>query len=305
MSGFSTVSLMREEAGVIARFAAHYRRLGAERIAIYHDGPVAHLAGLDRARLDLVECDDGFWERLGGRPANLEARQHAVYRHALAGCPTPWMLVIDADEYVFGDRDLGGFLATVPAEVASVRLPTAEAVWGPKDALDTPFGSTHFRLRWPRPLLWKALRRPLYGSVSGVLRDGLAGHVAGKQALRTDCSYSLIGNHRSEIDGRDVSVWASTLGGTGLFVGHFDAIGLERWEQKWRRRIEGETVAGTMSGLRRAQMRAVAAALEAGGSAPAGLFRRLYGLTPLQYRSLGAMGLAFRRDIFGEGRDRD
>lgn len=299
MSGsFSTVSLMREEASVVERFATHYRRLGAEAVVIYRDGPVAHPAGPERSGVALVDCDADFWHRLGGRPEGLEARQHAVYRHALARAPCPWMLVVDADEYVFGDRDLGGFLASVPAEVASVRLPTAEAVWGPGDALGRPFGSTHFRLRWPRPLLWKTPRRPLYGRASRFLRQGLAGHTAGKQVLRTGRSYSLIGNHHAEQDGRCVSRWAPALPGGGcLHVGHFDAIGLERWMEKWRQRIAGETLALRMAGLRRAQMRAVAAALEQGGEAPARLFRSLYGLSPLQYRSLAAVGLAFRRDI--------
>lgn len=297
---FSTVSMMREEAGVIARFIDHYRALGAARILIFHDGPIGHLAGLDLERVELRECDAGFWQALGGRPEGLEDRQAAVYRHALDLCPEGWMLVVDADEYVFGDRPVATFLDWVPDEVSAVRLPTAEAVWGPGDDIDTAFGSTYFRTAWASARLWRVLRRLVYGGVTPFFRSGVAGHIGGKQFLRTGQSYSLIGNHYAERDGRDISVWAPSLGpeGQGMYLGHFDAIGFARWQEKWRQRISRETVANRMAGTRTAQMKAIATALAAGDPAPRALFRRLYGLTPAQFRVLSALGYAFRRDLF-------
>ena len=299
---YSTVSLMREDPEVIARFISYYRGCGAEEIMIFHDGPIPCLAQLDLTGVVLRECDAAFWQGLGGRPEGLEDRQHAVYQLGLRRCRADWMLVVDADEFVFGDQSLDRFLDWVPDRVASVRLPTAEAVWGPGDNIDKPFGSTCFRTSWARVRLWKLLRRLIYGKVSPFFRHGVAGHLSGKQFLRTGRSYSLIGNHTAEQDGKAVSVWADSLGpeGQGMYVGHFDAIGYARWKQKWQRRISHDTLANRMAGTRSAQMAAVAAAFQSGEPATRRLFLRLYAVSPLQFRLLSALGYAFRRDVFGD-----
>ena len=96
--------------------------------------------------MTLVECDAAFWARAcGERPVALEDRQSVIYGLGQRRCRTEWLLVVDADEYVFGDRSIPSFLGAIPDEAESVSLPTAEAVWGPGDPIDAPFGSTHFR----------------------------------------------------------------------------------------------------------------------------------------------------------------
>ena len=92
------------------------------------------------------------------------------YRDCLPRCRTPWLLVVDADEFVFADRPLTALLDTVPESVDAISFPTAEAVWGPGDDPDQPFGSTYFRTKWPSELQWRLLRRPIYGAVSSVMR---------------------------------------------------------------------------------------------------------------------------------------
>ena len=61
-----------------------------------------------------IECDAAFWELAGGRPAVLEDRQHLVIQAGLARCRSDWLLVVDADELVFGDRALPDFLDAIP-----------------------------------------------------------------------------------------------------------------------------------------------------------------------------------------------
>ncbi len=144
MASFSTVSLVKETPDVIHRFAEWYRAAGASEVLIYHDGPAAQMelgSGVTQ-----IECDEAFWNDLcGGRPPVLEDRQSAVFAAGLERCGSDWLLVVDADEFVFGNRAIPDFLDNVPGTVDAVSVPTAEAVWGPGDALGEPFGSTHFR----------------------------------------------------------------------------------------------------------------------------------------------------------------
>lgn len=123
---------------MVARFVSYYHDLGAEMVLIYHDGPADHLAALNDARTRIIACDDAFWDRMGGRPPGLEERQAAVFANGTAHCETDWVLLCDGDEFVFGDRPVEQFLDWVPETVDSVRLRTAEAVWGPGDDVDTP-----------------------------------------------------------------------------------------------------------------------------------------------------------------------
>lgn len=298
MASFSTVSLMRESADVIARFAAHYAALGAEGVLVYFDGTAEEAAGLAAPGLTLIPADAVFWAAAGGRPERLEARQWAAYRLGLARCRSDWLGIVDADEFVFGDRAVGAFLDAVPAAVDSVSLPTAEAVWGPGDDIAAPFGSSYFRTPWRNARVWRLSRGLIYGDVAPFLRRGLLGHVLGKQFVRVGRDYGHVGNHDAERDGVVITRPAAALGLGGMYVGHFDAIGLERWSEKWRRRIARETVAERMAAVRLDQMAAVAAALDAGDAAALRLFRRLYGVSRMQYAVLAALGCGFRRRLF-------
>jgi hypothetical protein len=305
VASFSTVSLMRETPDVVRRFAAYYRDAGADETLVYHDGPLPpELAALEVPGLVLVACDDVFWEALaGGRADGLEDRQSAIAQAGLARCRSDWLLVCDADEFVFGDRRIPDFLDRIPASVDAVSVPTAEAVWGPGDDLSVPFGSTHFRLKWRSDKLWKGLRRLVYGEVAPHLNSGLAGHVSGKEFLRAGRSYSWIRNHSAQRDGVGITRPAASIDPAlaGMYVGHFDAIGLARWTEKWRRRVERDTLARNMSETRTSQMQLIADRLRGGDGPARALFRRLYGLTRAQYALLALLGYAFRRKLFTDG----
>lgn len=299
MASFSTVSLVRETPDVVRRFAEFYRAAGADEVIVYVDGPSPELRGLDLPGMVLIEADEAFWTALRGeRPPGLEERQSAVAQDALRRCTSDWLLVADADEFVFGDRPIPAFLDAIPDGYDSVAVPTAEAVWGPGDAIDVPFGSSHFRLMWRREKLWKGLGGLVYGPIARHMQRGLTGHVSGKQFLRTGRAYSWIRNHSAERDGRGITRRAGSIDPAleGVFVGHYDAIGFERWRQKWRQRIEKDTIAANMSANRQAQMRMIADGFAAGDAATRALFRAFYGLSRAQYLGLSALGYAFRRD---------
>jgi phage gp37-like protein len=299
MTAFSTVSLMRESPEIIGRFVRYYLAAGAEEVMVFHDGPAPF--PLENPGMTLVECDAAFWAKAcGERPVALEDRQSAVYGLGQRRCRTEWLLVVDADEYVFGDRSIPSFLGTIPEDAESVSLPTAEAVWGPGDQIDAPFGSTHFRLEWRRPWLWRLAWRPLYGGMGADMRRGLLGHVRGKQFLRADRRYSAIRNHDVLRDGRVLTRPAAEVAPalSGMFLGHFDAISRARWTQKWRQRLTGETVARGMAGGRTRQMSRIGERLGRGEKDARALFRTFYGLSRGQYAVLNGLGFAFQKNIF-------
>ncbi len=302
MATFSTVSLMRETPDVVRRFAEFYAAAGADTAFIYIDGSASELRDLDIPGLVLLETNEAFWAGLGcERPSILEDRQYQVYQDALRRCQSDWLLVVDADEFVFGDRPIAAFLDGIPAGNDSVTVPPAEAVWGPGDPIDTPFGSTHFRLGWQREKLWKGLGGLVYGrSIAPHMQRGLTGHTAGKQFLRAGRTYSSIRNHSAQRDGKTLTRGAATIDPrlAGVYVGHYDAIGLARWQQKWRQRIEHDTLTVSMTEGRLGQMKMVADGLAAGEEQTRAVFRAFYGLSRVQYAALSALGYSFRREIF-------
>lgn len=302
MASFSTVSLMRETSDVVRHFAEFYRAAGADEILVYADGLASEFRALDVPGLVVVEADEAFWIGLvGERPPVLEVRQSRVAGDALRRCRSDWLLFVDADEFVFGDRPIPRFLDGIPEGFDSVAVPTAEAVWGPGDAIDTPFGSTHFRLMWRRDKLWKAFGGLVYGrTIARHMQRGLTGHISGKQFLRGGREYSWIRNHSAERDGKGITRMAPGIdaGLGGVYVGHYDAIGLSRWRQKWRQRIERDTIAASMTENRQAQMRMIADSLSAGEAETRALFRAFNGLSRGQYAALSGLGYAFRREVF-------
>jgi hypothetical protein len=293
--------MMREPPEIIGNFVDYYRRAGASQILIYYDGRMPQMRIGYPA--ELVECDDAFWAERGGRPMALEDRQAAIYLAGLERCRNPWMLVVDGDEFVFGNRRIPDLLDCVPADVDALRLPTAEAVWGPGDALGEPFGATYFRTAWPTGLPARVLRRAICGRVASLMPNGLTGHMRGKEFIRTDRRIDTIGNHTASRDGEMVTVDLDRLDPElgGMYLGHFDSVGRAHWERKWRMRAEERTHSINMSRRRRAQMSLFLGSMREGDGAIRALFARYYGMTRLQYLALSALGYAFHREIFAPG----
>lgn len=307
MASFSVVALMKEEAGVIRRFVDYYHRLGAQRIFILHDGPIAPLAadGITPAALagqgvELMSCDDAFWQReTGAVPAHLEHRLRAAFALGHARNPSDWLLVCDADEFVIDRMPLAAFLDRIPAGVDSVVIPPAEAVWGPGEDIDTPFGSTWFR----RPGLEGRFGKYIvYGPLGVLFRRGLLGHALGKQFVRRGARFDLIHQHFAYQDGKRTSVPAARIHPDLAVVelAHFDAISYARWYEKFRRPLLNydKVAMRERSWRRRVQIHLFKWAMRLGGGAPRRLCRASYGLSARQLRYLERRGEAFQARIF-------
>jgi hypothetical protein len=223
-----------------------------------------------------------------------EEAQAAIYNAAWKACQSDWLLVVDADEFVIGPEPICALLQAIPPDVDAIRIPTAEAVWGPGDDLDKEFGCTH--LRTPIPKGSRLMQRIVYGNLAPLFHMGLLGHTAGKHFVRREARIDTVRLHNSLKDGRPVGQWAAaaTPKGRGFILAHFDAIGFERWREKWRRRLAGEIKAQDMSAQRKAQMSIIAKSLSEGDAAMRGTFAQMNSLTKWQCLILQQLGALTR-----------
>lgn len=301
MTSFTVVSYVRESREIIERFVAYYSALGATEILIFTDGDADHLNGIDAPGLSLTECDNYFWNAYpGGRPESLEDAQSTVFMTGYIAATSDWVLIVDADEFAFGNLSLSDFLTRLPATTDVAILPTAEAVWGPSDIKKYEnFSSTYFRVKITKCAA--SLTALLYGkSVARHFGDGLLGHSLGKQLLRTGRQFDSIRCHRSFRDDQKLGEMAAAIDPefSNMYIAHFDAVGFDRWREKWQSRLDGDTNAAKMRDRRRGQMQLFETTAKQGTPALKTLFRKIFSLSLLQWWILSRLGLAFRKDLF-------
>jgi hypothetical protein len=304
MATFSIAILAKETDAVLLRFAAHHRAIGAEHIHIFHDGPAEDgmVSSACRARLaewgvGLTFCDAAFWaDHPDVSRTDLHARQELIYRLAHETCASDWLFLCDADEFLIDHMPVGAFLDGVPDGADSVGILPAEAVWGPGDDIDVPFGATWFRRAFAKGEGDGVGLRSLFA------QRGLLGHTSGKQFLRCGAEVDRIELHFSFHEDRKITQRPMRLGlpQRGVELAHYDAIGFERWHAKFSRRIDTEDKALMARRHRRRQLqhRVFALCRRAGPWAERSLFRRMYGLTAAQAHRLEARDLAFRMPLF-------
>ena len=226
MGLFSVVAIVLEEPEVLHKFASYYLSIGASRIYLYYDGDLPDELSFADDRVSVVSCNRDYWRTLGfEKPVVFLERQTAIYTHHAKQDDCDWMLVVDADEFVFGVDDLGAGLDAAPPEVVSLRMPVAEAVYTSGDDEDAICGSTWFRLAiHRRTRLWKAV---LYGWRGRQFQSGLIGHALGKQFVRLPVSDNLlIEAHWTNVRGEGACRWSYELGAPleALYVGHCDIV---------------------------------------------------------------------------------
>jgi hypothetical protein len=263
----SIVSLMKEEFEDVAHFVRYHLGLGITDILIFYDGEDTkdlqaylemHLNCGGYSIISLSEVAEV--QPYLGPPKVFETIQNAVHQLACRNARNPWLITLDADEFLFGPSLDAAALSAVPEQILSVRFPVAEAVWLPGDDPWCPYGSrgfrTPFRFRRPKRLpsiFRKLLPRIVYRRDEDLFPDNVIGHGQGRHMFRKDAQFDYIGPHHAEIGGRDVSVsvaqWPPVL--DKVKVLHYDAISFERWSKKIRRRVNGQILSQHMRPERR------------------------------------------------------
>ena len=288
MASYEVVAMVQDTPARLEVFARYYNRMGAERVTLFYNGkPDEAVFEIDG--IDLVVCDDEFWKSRGlAQTASVEDRQRAVYNYHYPRCHAEWMLVVDCDEFVFGETGIGEFLDEAPASSMAVRVNSAEAVFTNSDDIGREFSASHFRLpfgKWSAPVLsWI-----LYGSHGSVFIRGLLGHAIGKEFVRTGLTGVLVDIHHISRQGTNTTPWeAKGASGHGkMYLAHFDTAGFNQWRFKWDRRALDNVK--EMGRKRELQQDKYVRARERGRSSTEALFRRLYCLNGWQLFLLRAI----------------
>jgi hypothetical protein len=307
------VSLMKEAHEDIAHFIEYHAGLGIDDILVFYDADDVQilreylqekLNDCDYSIFALSECPE-LQQHL--RPPKLfEPIQNAVHQLAQKKARYPWLITLDADEFLFanGLKLIG--TAEIPDYVTSLRFPVAEAVWLAGDDLTQPFGSSGFRIpfnfRRPKRLastFRKILPRAVYREDSFFFPDNVSGHGQGRHIFGSDTEFDYIGPHHAEVDGNDVSLLATKLplNSNNTIILHYDAISFESWRIKIRRRVEGEIASHGMRPERRKLLEAFVACKSGTKDETERiqkhLFLRLYSLNRRQFHLLRAFRSAF------------
>ncbi len=308
------MSVVKEEFDVVASFVGHHLKLGIDDIIIFFDGSEA------------VELCDYLDRRFGGIGYSVfaltdvaEIRQHlrpqkdfgpiqnSINQHAQKLAKYPWIITLDADEYLFAPGVSAEALELLPEQTKSVRFPVAEAVWIPGDDPWSPFGSSGFRIPFkfrsskavPRKLQ-RLLTRLVYLRDASFFPDNVIGHGNGRHAYRRDADFEYIGPHSATVGGKSVSVRATKVNRKleEVFVLHYDAISFQRWQTKISRRAGGQMIAPNVRPERSKlfeKFRDYGGDRESSGTTrQQKLFLRMYRLNMYQYFLLKAFRSVFK-----------
>lgn len=307
MATFSVVALMQETQGVIERFYTHYIHIGATHVYIYIDGPIndalyspQDILTLEARGVTITACDDAFWKTSGiSRPSDHQLRQEYVYLHCYNQNCSDWLFVCDADEFLIDRIAISQFLDRIPSNILSVGILPVEAVWGPDEDINVPFGSNWFRRANIESNI--TLFR-VYGIFSIIFRRGILGHTIGKYFVRKGLDVDTLGLHVAFANNKKITINAESIEESlGLVeLAHFDAIGFERWFQKFYRRIkfESSTARKRRSGRRQIQQILFCLFYFAGKDATSIYFRILYKINCRQKRILETTDSLFYYKLF-------
>jgi hypothetical protein len=287
MATFEVVTAALAPLRHIQVFANYYRKVGADKVRVFYDG---RLDGVPPAKCEVIECNRQFWETIGiCRPASVEDRQRAIYNFAYTDAHSDWLLIVDIDEFVFGQNDLLDLYQALGPEYDSVRFGSVEAVFDSTDDIGKEYGSRHFR-RPCNKYLAAVLPHILYPGLGGVFIRGLLGHSRGKHAVRTGLHGILIDIHDSSCRGKAMRELDASSGTRkpGFYLAHFDAISYQQWCVKWNRRIVAQD---TKECGRKRDMQLQLFAEAASEEHRTSLFRRLYAVNSRQLFVLRALGL--------------
>ncbi|MFZ3583551.1 glycosyltransferase family 2 protein [Loktanella sp. DJP18] len=184
------VTTIREPLPLTMAFVAHHLQQGVRCLHLYIDDPddpaIGLLSGLRQVRMTV--CNHRYWQRHGGRPTMIVARQVTNAADARGHAQSPWVLHCDADEFLIQTRYVLRLLATIQDDTAVVRLPVWERC-----------------LSWddPDPGLFGGLCRgpvltpgAIYGDGAALLTRGMAAYAGCKSITRVSAGLA-IGIHDS------------------------------------------------------------------------------------------------------------
>lgn len=274
MEKVGIVSTVRAPIEEIKTFIQHHRKMGIEKVVLFFDDPNDDTYSKleNDSFLTCIACDEEYWltQSSNGRPDSIESRQKInanVGAEVLKESGCQWLTSIDADELIFSFKRLNDILSQSQSQ--ALRFNVVEAV-PEKINYDSIFEPTLFRTN-PSPKRIR-LAQTLGCKKSFLNNEYYRGHTVSKMAVRITDSIQSYGIHDSEsINGKVVASICNDI-----YLLHFDCIGLNDWQNKWNRRLDGSGKALEMRENRSKQMQQYSQAREIGSEALKKLYKSMY-----------------------------
>lgn len=286
------VATVSEPPQLVVAFVAHALDMGAAEVCLYLDEPAPDLAAMLRPnpRVRLVDCDAAHWQGLGmARPWVPAMRQRANLQAELDAARLPWVLHIDADEFLWGPGDIGAILAAQPADAGFVLVPVAERVHsGPADPGDVFSGRFRRQVGGPAE---EVIAR-IDGPAAPFLCQGMAGYAGGKSFFRTG-GRAASGVHVPDGASGPMPALHSHL------ILHFDGLTPAGWVMKKRRKMAQQPEWRSFPDSHSATRNQLAAVHAAGAdeAAARAVYALVKELSPEREAALAAHGILLDVDL--------
>lgn len=213
----------------VLRFAAYHLELGAHRLYIYLDAetPTAFNHLKEHPKIRVRTCDLTYWSQRGGRPDKHQARQSVNATHAYnRKAEVDWLAHIDVDEFLVPGADIGGILASLPAETLCARARPMELLGASNNA---------FKAFIPAGPARQRIVRQIYPTFGSNLRAGFLSHVAGKVFVRTGLPDITVQIHNA-FQNKEVLKDVAEL--VQIDLAHCHAVSWQAWRAAFQFRLE-------------------------------------------------------------------
>ena len=230
-------AILNEPLSETLRFAAWYLDAGADGLTLMFDNPQDPAIGVlgGHPKITCIPCTPDFWQARGlTQDTRFTKRQNAALTWAYGQQTCDWLLNVDADEFMHvAEGDIAGFFASVPSNVDTVRVETAEI-------MAHEGAGNVYRMAMERD----AARRIYQGSIGlfGPRRQGLIGHSQGKSFTRSGLDGVSLRQHWPQ---RHEGLTEQVVqAGAQMALLHHIGLDYDVWRAKltWRIQSRGFTV---------------------------------------------------------------
>lgn len=245
-ASWGVVATVKEDAGVIRSFVAHYKTIGAAEIHLFFDDPDDPAAAIAQAvaGVQVTRCGEDHWK--GRRPETHQARQKRNANLAYRRCRTDWLIHLDADELLHAPLPIGRVLERLDRDRTAARVMPAEAMVPPRRD-----GVSVFRLPLPDSPRGRRIGERVFGGLARYLDRGFLSHTAGKCFVRTGIADMTLSIHDPFLGG--VRLTPPWLPDTLLLHLHGDDE--DRWLAAVGRRLSTGAYQARLNDLRKRRQR--------------------------------------------------
>jgi len=287
--GLCTVTTLRASYSDIMSFVYYHLNSGIDHMYLFFDNPedTAITALEEEKRVTCFKCSNDYWNNAKKfvqrdksvrvfKPEldtlDLEDRQITNANHALSLSRErgfDWIVHLDSDELIFPIDKLRKEIFDVPKDVSEVRFQVREAI-SSQLKYNNPFAEVSL---FKKPV---SKRKSVIAKNMGcsIIFEGeyFRGHEQSKCAIRTSSDIQSMSIHKPYY----VSTNNKRIKSKAVKLFHFDTMGFENWQNKWKWRLDGTAVARGMRGNRLKQLEKFSALYVSNGGVNNSSLKELY-----------------------------